>query len=247
MHDLIDTRHLHRYDHIIIHCAATRADQAEVDAAWIDRIHKERGWRGCGYHVVITRGGDVQTRKGGHPARPLSQAGAHVGDCGPGWNSRSLGICLAGGIDSRGRPQENFSDDQELSLSELLRTLLLLHPARRTDPPRIIGHRDLIRETGAPPKACPCFDVGDFLIAHAITPRRPVLRPEMPQEQYTSLPRDEGGSELLLTPAYHTVEEGDTYWCIARAYGIPLAKLARLNGLAYPTNRIQIGQRIRLT
>lgn len=41
---------------IIVHCAATPPSM-DVGAAQIDAWHKERGWKGIGYHFVITRGG----------------------------------------------------------------------------------------------------------------------------------------------------------------------------------------------
>ncbi|MCP4108619.1 MAG: hypothetical protein GY749_24235 [Desulfobacteraceae bacterium] len=91
---------LSRYDHLIVHCTATKANMNEVDAAWVDRVHREvRGWRGCGYHAIITRTGEVQLRDNGYPTRHVTEQGAHVGDCGTGWNRRSFGVSLAGGVD----------------------------------------------------------------------------------------------------------------------------------------------------
>ena len=40
---------------IVIHCSQTRPSQKDVDAKWIDRIHRERGWLKIGYHKVVTR------------------------------------------------------------------------------------------------------------------------------------------------------------------------------------------------
>lgn len=141
-------------DHIIIHCSATKATQ-DITATDIDRWHRERGWWGCGYHVVIPRDGRIQTYENGDRCRPLDRAGAHVGDCGPGWNSRALAVCMVGGINDKGKPENNFTEPQWKALGEVVLTLLERFPAIKT----IGGHRDLIRKTKAPAKACPSFDV----------------------------------------------------------------------------------------
>lgn len=142
-------------DHIIIHCAATKPSQ-NITATDIDKWHRARGWWGCGYHFVIPRDGRIQSHENGDRCRPLDRAGAHVGDCGPGWNSRALGVCLAGGLnEDTGRAENNFTNAQWKSLEEVVLTLLERYPTIKT----IGGHRDLIRKTGAPAKDCPCFDV----------------------------------------------------------------------------------------
>lgn len=144
-------------DHIIIHCAAT-GPKADIGAADIDRWHRARGWWGCGYHYVIRRDGTIESEENGNRCRPLSRSGAHVGDCGPGWNKRSIGVCLVGGVNSEGKAEDNFTDAQWKSLEEIVLTLLERFPSITT----IGGHRDLIALTGASPKDCPSFDVKDW-------------------------------------------------------------------------------------
>ena len=144
-------------DHIIIHCSATKPSQ-NITATDIDKWHRAKGWWGNGYHYVITRDGRIQSAENGDRCRPLDRAGAHVGDCGLGWNSRSLGVCLVGGVDENNKPEDNFTEAQWKALEELVLTLLDRFPSINT----IGGHRDLIRLTGAPPKACPSFDVADW-------------------------------------------------------------------------------------
>jgi len=140
--------------HLIIHCAATKPTQ-DIGAVDIDRWHRAKGWFGGGYHAVIRRDGTIETHDNGHRCRKLDQAGAHVGDCGPGWNRRSLGICMAGGIDADGKPEDNFTDAQWKSLEEQVLRYIEYVPTIK----HIGGHRDLIKVTGASPKACPSFDV----------------------------------------------------------------------------------------
>lgn len=144
-------------DHIIIHCAAT-PPTSDIGAIDIDKWHRARGWFGCGYHYVIRRDGTLESEALGDRCRPLEKAGAHVGDCGPGWNKRSIGICMAGGVNAKGQPEDNFTEQQWLTLEELVGNLSRDFPGCK-----VMGHRDLIKLTSAPPKACPCFDVKTWL------------------------------------------------------------------------------------
>jgi N-acetylmuramoyl-L-alanine amidase len=124
--------------YLVVHCSATPPTMY-VDAAVIDRWHRQKGWRGIGYHFVIKRNGAVEN------GRPLEMVGAHV----EGYNAESIGICMAGGTDLTGRPEDNFTPPQFKSLATMLDRLLILFPKAR-----IVGHRDL-----NPKKACPSFDV----------------------------------------------------------------------------------------
>lgn len=139
-------------DHIVIHCSATRESQ-DIGAADIDRWHRQRGYLKIGYHFVIRRNGGVE--KG----RALNEPGAHA----RGWNHRSIGICLAGGVAPNGKtPEDNFTVAQWDALKQLLGELRALYPD--TD---IVGHRDLPGVA----KACPCFDVGTWCEINGIDPR----------------------------------------------------------------------------
>ena len=143
-------------DHIVIHCSATPPDM-DIGANEIDQWHRERGWWGNGYHYIIKRDGTIQSDAAGDRCRPLEQAGAHVGGVGPGWNKRSIGICMIGGVDSEMNPEENYTQDQWYALIHLL--MFLYH---RFPECRLVGHRELIEEHGGTPKACPSFDVSEW-------------------------------------------------------------------------------------
>ncbi|MDP5254330.1 N-acetylmuramoyl-L-alanine amidase [Vibrio sp. HB161653] len=133
---------------ITVHCSATRADQW-VSAADIRRWHLARGWRDIGYHWVIERSGTLVA------GRSMACEGAHV----RGHNRGNIGICLVGGVDELGAPQDNFTEDQMLVLRDLIITL----SARFSiDPVCVVGHRDWLSPED-PPKSCPCFDVGFWL------------------------------------------------------------------------------------
>ena len=82
--------------------------------------------------------------------RPLEEAGAHVS----GHNARSIGVCLAGGLDAAGKSAAEYTPGQWTALSQLLARLAGRFPAAE-----IMGHRDFpgVR------KDCPCFDVRAWL------------------------------------------------------------------------------------
>lgn len=132
-----------RVDYIAVHCSATRGGQ-DFTAADIDSWHRKQGWRQIGYHYVIRLDGTVE--KG----RPDDMPGAHV----TGFNSRSLGVCLIGGVNDTGQPENTFTPAQFKALEALLRKLKKAHPKAV-----IQGHRDFPRVA----KACPSFSVKDWL------------------------------------------------------------------------------------
>lgn len=128
--------------YLVVHCADTPASM-KVDAALIDRWHRERGWLGIGYHYVIRR--DAVVEEG----RPITKIGAHVEN----HNHESIGICMAGGRAAKGEaPENNFTDEQFIALAALLGKLLREFPRAQ-----IVGHRDL-----NPAKACPSFDASKW-------------------------------------------------------------------------------------
>jgi N-acetyl-anhydromuramyl-L-alanine amidase AmpD len=137
--------------YLVVHCAATPPAR-DIGVAEIRVMHKQRGFNDVGYHYVIRRDGRVE--KG----RADNVAGAHV----QGFNSVSLGICLVGGVDAKGKPENNYTPAQFASLQELLLKLQAQHPRAE-----ILGHRDLSPDKNGDGKvspnewlkACPCFDV----------------------------------------------------------------------------------------
>jgi N-acetyl-anhydromuramyl-L-alanine amidase AmpD len=147
----VKTSPVRKVDHLIVHCSASSAT-ANIGAKEITEWHKARGWRTIGYHYVIRRNGKLEL------GRPVEEVGAHVGDCGPGWNTRSVGVCLVGGVNEQGKPTNNFTDEQFDTLEWVLLFLLKKFPGSA-----VMGHRDLIKLTKAPPKDCPSFDVTSYL------------------------------------------------------------------------------------
>lgn len=143
--------------YLVVHCAATPPSR-DIGVAEIRAMHKDRGFNDVGYHYVIRRDGRVE--KG----RADNVAGAHV----QGFNSVSLGVCLVGGVDSKGKPEQNYTPAQYTALKALLAKLQGAYPSAQ-----VLGHRDLSpdknRDGKISPnewlKACPCFDVRAWLAA----------------------------------------------------------------------------------
>jgi N-acetylmuramoyl-L-alanine amidase len=131
--------------HIVVHCAATKPSM-NIGAKEIGQWHQQKGWLAIGYHYVIRRDGQLEI------GRPREALGSHV----RGHNDSSLGICLVGGIDDQGKPEDNFTAAQKVTLNGLLKELKSVHYPDA----QIIGHRDL-----DPGKACPSFDVAKYLKA----------------------------------------------------------------------------------
>ena len=124
---------------IIIHCSANRGD-CKLRSKDIDRIHRMRGWNGCGYHYVITTDGQIET------GRSILKPGAHC----RGHNQHSIGVCYIGGLSEDGqKPEDTRNVLQRKAMKQLLE---LLH--KQFPEAIIVGHHDL-----NPQKACPCFDV----------------------------------------------------------------------------------------
>ena len=142
-------------DSIIVHCSATKAG-LDFTATDIDRWHRERGFNGIGYHYVIRLDGKLE--KG----RDVTLAGAHC----KGWNERSVGICYIGGLDENGRPTDTRTNVQNRVLYQIIMDL-----QREYNILQVLGHRDTspdlngdgVIEPYEYVKACPCFDVREFL------------------------------------------------------------------------------------
>jgi N-acetylmuramoyl-L-alanine amidase len=105
----------------------------------------KQGWTDIGYHYVIRRDSAVDM------GRPVRLIGAHAS----GYNTGSIAICLVGGLDKDGKPEDNFTLGQKRTLSRLLINLFTYLGG----PVEVLGHRDL----PGVKKDCPCFDVKKWM------------------------------------------------------------------------------------
>ena len=142
-------------DEIVIHATATNlnwyADKdAEDVVKEIRRWHTtERGWSDIGYHFVVHRNGQIA------PGRPITRSGAHT----RGHNKTTIGIALVGGRGGCADDvfMDNYTLEQARELQALIESLQQEFPTIST----ISGHNDYAT------KACPCFDVGQWVAAWA--------------------------------------------------------------------------------
>lgn len=202
---------------------------ADLDAAWINKAHRQRGFLMTGYQEIIKRDGERQNHRTGHIARRLDQNGAHVGGCGPGWNRKTIGISMAGGVDEYGKPENNFTKAQFKSLEE---AIWEYREEFNIPDSKVIGHRDLIKMTNSAPKACPCFSVQNWLSGK-------------PFGGAYKHPGKFDREDPLHIPESYTVKWGDTFWSISMATGVSVKSLQVLNSQTATVN-LQVGQTIRL-
>ncbi len=134
--------------YIAVHCTAGSQQQTADD---LMREFRRKGWRNPGYHYLVTADGMI------HRLLDVAEISNGV----RGYNSITVNVAYTGGIDAKGRPCDNRTDEQKWALRLLLKGL------REKFPKAVIqGHRDfspdLNRNGRIEPneyiKACPCFD-----------------------------------------------------------------------------------------
>lgn len=142
---------MRKITHIVIHCTAT-VQGKHFTADDIDTWHKQRGWKGIGYHYVIGIDGTIEE------GRPEHKIGAHV----KGHNRNTIGIVYVGGLNRRLAPKDTRTRKQKRAMKNLLYILKDRYPEAE-----IVGHRDFSEDINGNGKiepfefikACPCFDV----------------------------------------------------------------------------------------
>lgn len=138
-------------NYIVVHCSATKPG-SDIGVDEIRDWHTRKGWRDVGYHAVIRRNGVIEF------GRHFDEVGAHV----QGQNFQSVGICLVGGINDQGEPEDNFTASQKNAARQLVAVLAYAYPFAE-----ILGHRDLSPDLDGDGiisrnewvKDCPCFEV----------------------------------------------------------------------------------------
>lgn len=131
---------MRKIEEIIIHCSAT-PEGRHTTVEDIDRWHRDRGFKGIGYHYVIYLDGSI------HKGRDESAVGAHCLQ----HNSRSIGVCYIGGcVNQSGKlvPKDTRTPEQKEALNNLIADLKTRYPAAT-----VHGHCEFAN------KACPCFNV----------------------------------------------------------------------------------------
>ena len=135
---------------IVVHCAATKPSM-DIGYKEIRKWHVEdNGWDAVGYHYIIRRDGTQEV------GRPEAFQGAHA----PAVNSKSIGVCLVGGMAEDEGPENNFTLEQFLTLKDLIKKLKMTNP----NIVEIIGHGDI--QDNKP--NCPGFNLKEWLIKEDI-------------------------------------------------------------------------------
>ncbi|UZT50404.1 endolysin [Enterobacter phage 04_vB_Eclo_IJM] len=91
------------HEQLLTQSSSTVAQPSRIRTS-VDTIrmwHKQQGWLDVGYHFVIKRDGTVEE------GRPVDVEG-HTLRTG----IRSVGVCLVGGIDAKGKFEANFTPAQ---------------------------------------------------------------------------------------------------------------------------------------
>ncbi len=128
---------MRKINRIIVHCTATPAGR-DVAVAEIDLWHRQRGFKGIGYHYVVDLGGVV------HAGRSVEEIGAHC----RGYNRGSIGVAYVGGLSADGKmPADTRTDAQKVALRAFVNELKRIYPDATVHP-----HSEFAA------KACPCFD-----------------------------------------------------------------------------------------
>lgn len=134
---------LRNIKYIVVHCTAT---PTTTTLESIKRYWKEqRGWGDTpGYHYFIKRDGTI--------VQLLDEKKNSYGVYKH--NSECISIAYVDGIDKDGKPVDNRSDAQKHAMFDIIVRLTEKYPKAE-----VLGHRDF----PGVKKACPCFDVKDWL------------------------------------------------------------------------------------
>lgn len=133
---------MRKITHIVLHCTATpqTATVKSIQNYWRNSL----GWKSPGYHHIIKHTGEIVD------LLPIDKPSNGVA----GHNASSIHISYIGGVDAKGNPVDNRSQQQKDSQIMLLKKYKAMFPNAI-----ICGHRDF----PGVKKACPSFDVKTWL------------------------------------------------------------------------------------
>ena len=109
----------------------------------INKLHKNKGWKGIGYHYYIRKDGTI------YKGREDDAEGSHV----KGYNKESIGICVEGNFE-----EEDLSDEQIESLKKLSLYICLKYNIKD-----ILPHKEL-GKTLCPGKNFPLEEIKNDVI-----------------------------------------------------------------------------------
>ena len=141
---------------LVFHCTATPGDKF-LPPENLRRIHcgpppAGRGWKQVGYSRLIQPDGRVDIlvpNDGDDYVDPEEITNGAMG-----YNAFSYHVAYAGGLDRRLKPADTRTQMQEWVMEDVVREMIFKHPDIK-----VAGHNQLTDK-----KACPCFDVQDWLL-----------------------------------------------------------------------------------
>lgn len=148
--------------YLVIHCTAT-PEGREVKASEIREWHtapppKGRGWHQVGYTDMIHLDGQIERLTANNEDANVDPW--EITNGAKGYNSVSRHVVYVGGYDKQNKPKDTRTAAQREALARYVRDFHARHPQVR-----ILGHRDL----PGVQKACPSFDVAQWLVSIGIT------------------------------------------------------------------------------
>lgn len=91
----------------------------------INNLHKNKGWRGIGYHYYIRKDGTI------YKGREDQAEGSHV----KGYNKKSIGVCLEGDFE-----EEYLTEEQREALKKLSVYICIKHNIKDILPHKELGN-----------------------------------------------------------------------------------------------------------
>ena len=119
---------------IIDHTGTSR--NVNLDASSIHTQDRSKGFFGNRYHYVITRSGEIQEGRTFDRVSPLTGVLDH----------NAITVCLVGGKDIEGKPEDNFTDQQKQALHQLITITRKSHPDIE-----VLGRREVRRQKSSGP------------------------------------------------------------------------------------------------
>lgn len=133
--------------YVFVHCTATPPKAAaKLDSNRLMSIFHNRGWDRSGYHFFVTTEGKLYQMRPFNWDDKISYDEIAYGV--KGYNSVSIHISYAGGVDENLKPKDTRTPEQKQALSNAIRLIKRKYPFAQVLPHNAVSN-----------KACPSFDV----------------------------------------------------------------------------------------
>ena len=159
---------------IILHHMAGYGDVFDVD-----RIHRNNGWSGCGYHFIVMQNGVI------YAGRPVTEIGAHC----KGHNQNTIGICFEG----------NFETNKKMTNAQFNSGVsLIVYLTNKYHISKVAEHKDY-NETACPGKYFPISKMLEYWHFELNKKGVDTMEKKKYPHDYSKDARDWSVSENLIT------------------------------------------------